>query len=92
MTVVGKEKKKIRKHCGGQREGKERERKGEEDIFCCDHTCLGTASIFNHCYAMSASLGELETQLEQLIETTRQLGIIVSDFQPQGQPVLNQKM
>ena len=41
---------------------------------------------------MSASLGDLETQLEQLIETTRQLGIIVSDFQPQGQPVLNQKM
>lgn len=41
---------------------------------------------------MSGSLSDLESQLEQLIENTRQLGIIVSDFQPQGQAVLNQKM
>lgn len=41
---------------------------------------------------MSGSLNDLESQLEQLIENTRQLGIIVSDFQPQGQTVLNQKM
>ncbi|KAJ8302696.1 hypothetical protein KUTeg_019092 [Tegillarca granosa] len=33
----------------------------------------------------------LEQQLELFIENTRQLGIIVSDFQPQGQNVLNQK-
>ena len=41
---------------------------------------------------MSGALNDLESQLEQLIENTRQLGIIVSDFQPQGQTVLNQKM
>lgn len=41
---------------------------------------------------MSNALNELESQLEQLIENTRQLGIIVSDFQSQGQPVLNAKM
>ena len=34
----------------------------------------------------------LEQQLEMFIENTRQMGIIVSDFQPQGQSVLNQKM
>ena len=34
----------------------------------------------------------LEQQLELFIENTRQMGIIVSDFQPQGQNVLNQKM
>lgn len=34
----------------------------------------------------------LEQQLELFIENTRQLGIIVSDFQPQGQNVLNQKL
>jgi len=41
---------------------------------------------------MSSALSELEDQLELLIENTRQLGIIVSDFQPQGQAVLNQKL
>ena len=34
----------------------------------------------------------LEQRLEMFIENTRQLGIIVSDFQPQGQSVLNQKL
>ena len=34
----------------------------------------------------------VEQQLELFIENTRQLGIIVSDFQPQGQNVLNQKL
>ena len=34
----------------------------------------------------------LEQHLEMFIENTRQLGIIVGDFQPQGQNVLNQKM
>lgn len=34
----------------------------------------------------------LEQNLEMFIENTRQLGIIVSDFQPQGQNVLNQKL
>ena len=40
---------------------------------------------------MSVLLTELESQLDEVIENTRQLGIIVSDFQSQ-QPVLNQKM
>ncbi|WAR13307.1 MED10-like protein [Mya arenaria] len=34
----------------------------------------------------------LEEQLERFIENTRQLGIIVSDFQPQGQNALNSKL
>lgn len=38
------------------------------------------------------SLDALESKLESFIENVRQLGIIVSDFQPQGQPILNQKM
>ncbi|XP_052229303.1 mediator of RNA polymerase II transcription subunit 10-like [Dreissena polymorpha] len=34
----------------------------------------------------------LEEQLERFIENARQLGIIVSDFQPQGQNALNSKL
>ena len=34
----------------------------------------------------------LEQNLEMFIENTRQIGIIVSDFQPQGQNNLNQKL
>ncbi|XP_069114800.1 LOW QUALITY PROTEIN: mediator of RNA polymerase II transcription subunit 10-like [Argopecten irradians] len=34
----------------------------------------------------------LEQQLEMFIENTRQLGIVVSDFQPQGQSNMNQKI
>ena len=34
-------------------------------------------------------LDQLEQQLEQSIENVRQIRIIVSDFQPQGQPGLN---
>lgn len=41
---------------------------------------------------MSSPLENLETQLEMFIENVRQVRIIVSDFQPQGQNVLNQKM
>ncbi|KAI9588888.1 mediator of RNA polymerase II transcription subunit 10 [Glossina fuscipes] len=41
---------------------------------------------------MSAPLENLETQLEMFIENVRQIRIIVSDFQPQGQNVLNQKI
>lgn len=40
----------------------------------------------------SSPLENLETQLEMFIENVRQVRIIVSDFQPQGQNVLNQKM
>ncbi|XP_015793880.1 mediator of RNA polymerase II transcription subunit 10 [Tetranychus urticae] len=38
------------------------------------------------------SLDSLEAQLELFIENLRQLGIIVTDFQPQGQTVLNSKI
>lgn len=40
---------------------------------------------------MSSSLGldQLEQQLERSIENVREIRIIVSDFQPQGQPGLN---
>uniref|UniRef100_A0A0K8TNR0 Mediator of RNA polymerase II transcription subunit 10 n=1 Tax=Tabanus bromius TaxID=304241 RepID=A0A0K8TNR0_TABBR len=41
---------------------------------------------------MAAPLEDLETQLERCIENLRQIRIIVSDFQPQGQNVLNQKI
>ena len=41
---------------------------------------------------MSAALENLENQLELFIENVRQVKIIVSDFQPQGQTVLNNKM
>ena len=34
----------------------------------------------------------LEQTIEQFVETTRQIGIIVSDVQPGSQGVLNQKM
>lgn len=34
----------------------------------------------------------LEQSIEQFIETTRQIGVIVSDFQTGSQGVLNQKM
>lgn len=51
------------------------------------------ASIFFLKMADKADKFEaLEQQLELFIENTRQLGIIVSDFQPQGQNVLNQKL
>jgi hypothetical protein len=36
------------------------------------------------------ALDQLEQQLERSIENVRQIKIIVSDFQPQGQPGLNQ--
>lgn len=41
---------------------------------------------------MAEKFEQLEENLEQFIENVRQLGIIVSDFQPQGQGVLNQKI
>lgn len=43
-------------------------------------------------WIMASSLENLETQLEMFIENVRQIRIIVGDFQPQGQNVLNQKM
>lgn len=44
------------------------------------------------CVTMASSLENLETQLEMFIENVRQIHIIVSDFQPQSQNVLNQKL
>lgn len=41
---------------------------------------------------MADKLEELEQHLEMFIENARQLGIIATDFQPQGQNVLNGKM
>ncbi len=37
-------------------------------------------------------LDQLEQQLERSIENVRQIRIVVSDFQPQGQQGLNQKL
>ncbi|GIX85122.1 mediator of RNA polymerase II transcription subunit 10 [Caerostris extrusa] len=41
---------------------------------------------------MSSPLENLEGNLELCIENVRQLGIIVGEFQPQGQAILNQKL
>ncbi|CAH1778542.1 unnamed protein product [Owenia fusiformis] len=41
---------------------------------------------------MADKFENLEQNLELFIENTRQIGITVSDFQPQGQSVLNQKL
>ncbi|CAH1782228.1 unnamed protein product [Owenia fusiformis] len=41
---------------------------------------------------MADKFETLEQNLEMFIENTRQIGITVSDFQPQGQSVLNQKL
>ena len=41
----------------------------------------------------STTLDNLETNLESLVENFRQVGIIVSDFQPQtGQAAINNKL
>lgn len=40
----------------------------------------------------SSALENLESSLEMFVENVRQIRIIVSDFQPQGQTVLNQKI
>jgi len=50
--------------------------------------CIDVGSEINE----MTSLENLETQLEMFIENVRQIRIIVSDFQPQGQNVLNQKI
>lgn len=42
--------------------------------------------------SQSAALENLETQLDLFVENVRQISIIVGDFQPQGQQVLNQKI
>jgi mediator of RNA polymerase II transcription subunit 10 len=41
---------------------------------------------------MDESFETLEQKLELLVETSRQLGIMVSDIQPQTQSALNQKI
>lgn len=41
---------------------------------------------------MASPLEDLELKLELFIENMRLTRIVVSDFQPQGQNVLNQKM
>ncbi len=41
---------------------------------------------------MAEKFEVLEQNLEMFIENTRHMGIIVSDFQPQGQAVLNSKL
>ncbi|XP_077993705.1 mediator of RNA polymerase II transcription subunit 10-like [Glandiceps talaboti] len=45
-----------------------------------------------HKMASHDKFEQIEQNLERFIENTRQMGIIVSDFQPQGQNVLNQKI
>lgn len=37
-------------------------------------------------------MDQLESQIEIFVENVRQLGIIVTDFQQSGQPVLSQKL
>lgn len=42
--------------------------------------------------AMAEKFDSLEEHLEKFVENIRQLGIIVSDFQPSSQAGLNQKL
>lgn len=42
--------------------------------------------------AMAEKFDHLEEHLEKFVENIRQLGIIVSDFQPSSQAGLNQKL
>jgi len=42
--------------------------------------------------AMTEKFDSLEEHLEKFVENIRQLGIIVSDFQPSSQAGLNQKL
>ncbi|KAK2489120.1 hypothetical protein MC885_013384, partial [Smutsia gigantea] len=44
------------------------------------------------CWAMAEKFDHLEEHLEKFVENIRQLGIIVSDFQPSSQAGLNQKL
>lgn len=62
--------------------------------FICHTSGEITGDLFtNKTTKMSNNqLDSLETSLEMFIENVRQIRIIVSDFQPQGQNVLNQKM
>lgn len=48
--------------------------------------------VFQMSNNTSSTLDNLEEHLERSIENVRQIQIIVSDFQPQGQPGLNQKL
>ena len=50
------------------------------------------APVWAYSIKMTDKFEALEQQLEMFIENTRQIGIIVSDMQPQGQSVLNQKL
>lgn len=58
----------------------------------CANLTIKKTETSNKKLKMSSSLENLENQLELFIENVRQIRIIVSDFQPQGQNVLNQKM
>ena len=51
----------------------------------------GRSGIESKAKKMASFLENLETRLEMFIENVRQIRIIVGDFQPQGQNVLNQK-
>lgn len=47
---------------------------------------------FAGCAVMAEKFDHLEEHLEKFVENIRQLGIIVSDFQPSSQAGLNQKL
>merc|ERR1712226_662183 len=49
-------------------------------------------NLLNRMSNSDDNFGKLEVHLEELIENIRQTSIMVSDFQPQGQNNLNQKM
>jgi len=66
-------------------------RENSKYLFYTSIFCLAEFSKFQF-IIMSDRFETLEEHLERFIENTRQLGIIVSDFQPQGQNALNQKL
>lgn len=55
--------------------------------------CLpGSGRCVQAVMAMAEKFDSLEEHLEKFVENIRQLGIIVSDFQPSSQAGLNQKL
>lgn len=60
--------------------------------LCANDATRASLYVCHRVSNMASPLENLETQLELFIENVRQIRIIVSDFQPQGQNVLNQKM
>ncbi|KAK3525181.1 hypothetical protein QTP86_021402 [Hemibagrus guttatus] len=75
--------------CEGWEEG--RASSASAVLVASQSTSNSTRSALS-CLKMAEKFDNLEEHLEKFIENIRQLGIIVSDFQPSSQTGLNQKL